>query len=500
VNSKSLNGAYLLVGGKMLSAVIGLTSMLVLARLLSPEDYGLVVLVEAAVTLLAAITELQMMTTLIHLPKVSDAHFSTAWTMNLIRAFVLCLLVVLIAPWLTEFYEEPRLLGIAYVSSLSLFLGALLNPKMALLIRDLDFKKEFLLHLSQKVSGFVVTVCAAYYLRNYWALVLGTLATQLCGFVVSYWCYPFKPVFTLSKVRELWGYSVWLSLATFVKTLNLKQDQFLIGKMFSTETNGIYAMATRLSTVLFTDTLGAAVRVVSPSLREYSQDQVALGKAYMHTQSLVTLVFLPVVFLPVASITSALALPVVDLILGNKWLEVVEVFRFLVLALCLEAIGGVGLSVVMATLNTRLAFLRDLWSIIIRALLMALGLYLDGFTGLLIGRALSSLADLLLYFVIAGKVTSLNIRDQVMLSWRTWVASAIVYPFLYWLCTGSMLQVPNSKFVDFAVLLGMFSLGLFMHALIQGLLWYFSGKPQSIEVVFLTYLKEKLRLREKQSS
>ncbi|MFN7506200.1 MAG: oligosaccharide flippase family protein, partial [Limnobacter sp.] len=345
-STKSLHGAYLLVGGKGLSAVIGLASMLVLARLLTPEDYGLVVLVEAAVTLLAAITELQLASVLIHLPRVSDAHFSTAWTMNLIRACVLCGLVVLIAPWLASFYAEPRLTDIAYVSSLSLFLGALLNPKMAILIRDLDFQKEFILHLSQKVAGFVVTVGTAWYLRDYWALVLGTLATQVCGFVVSYWCYPFKPSFTLSKIRDLWGYSVWLSLSNFIKTLNSKQDQFLVGKMFSASTTGVYAMATRLSNVLFTETLGAALRVVSPSLRAHTDNLAELNKAYLHTQSLVTLVFLPI-----ASIVSALALPVIELTLGVKWIEVTDVFRLLVLALALEAIGGVGLSVVLATLN-----------------------------------------------------------------------------------------------------------------------------------------------------
>ena len=161
MNAQSLRGAYLLVAGKGLSAVIGLASMLILARLLDPEDYGLVVLVEAVVTLLAAVTELQMASVLIHLPKVNDAHFSTAWTLNLIRAFALCLLAILIAPWLVEFYDEPRLLGIAYVSSLSLFLGALLNPKLAILIRDLDFKKDFILNVSQKIAGFVVTVAAA---------------------------------------------------------------------------------------------------------------------------------------------------------------------------------------------------------------------------------------------------------------------------------------------------------------------------------------------------
>jgi lipopolysaccharide exporter len=487
MSNKSLRGAYLLVGGKGLSAFIGLGSMLILARLLEPEDYGLVVLVEAAVTLLAAITELQMVSVLIHLSKVEDAHFSTVWTLSFIRACILCLLVILIAPGLAGFYEDPRLEAIAYVSSLSLFLGALLNPKMALLIRDLNFKREFLLGLSQKLAGFVVTVAAAYYLRNYWALVLGTLATQFCGLVVSYACYPFKPRFTLSKVRELWGFSMWLSLANFVKTLNSKMDQFVVGKSFSPATTGIYSLAVRLSTVLFTDTLGAALRVVSPSLRAHSADRLALGKAYLNTQSLVTLVFLPV-----ASITSALAPPLIEIALGSKWSEVTDVFRVLVLALCLEAIGGVGLSVVMATLNTRLAFYRDLVSIAGRVLLMAAGLYLGGFVGLLWGRAASSLLDLLLYFAIAGKVTGLTIREQLLLNWRTSLACVLVYPCLHALQGPVWIFSDGSRPVLALGLLLLLAIGFLLQVAVQWLLWILSSRPNSIEVVFMSYLKNKI--------
>jgi PST family polysaccharide transporter len=486
MNAKSLHGAYLMVAGKGLSALIGLASMLILARLLEPEDYGLVVLVEAALTLLAAVTELQMVSVLIHLPKVDDEHFSTTWTLNLIRAFVLCSLVVLIAPGIAGFYDDDRLVDIAYVSSVSLFLGAMLNPKMALLVRDLDFKKEFLLGLSQKVAGFAVTVIVAYQLRNYWALVLGTLATQICGLVVSYWCYPFKPSLTLSKVRELWGFSMWLSLANFVKTLNVKLDQFVVGKMFNPSVTGVYSLATRLSTVLFTDTLGAALRVVSPSLREHTHNPLELNKAYLKTQSLVTLIFLPV-----ASITSALASPLIDLALGPKWIDVVDVFRVLVLALCLEAIGGVGLSVVMATLNTRLAFYRNLVSIAGRAAFMAIGLYAGGFYGLLLGRAASALLDLLLYFAIAGKVTGLSVRKQLWLNWRTVLSCALVYPVLYALQTPPWPLIGDSSLLQAFWLLTMIGAGLLMQLFVQGLLWILCNRPDSIEPLFLAYLKSK---------
>ncbi|HEX4855209.1 MAG TPA: lipopolysaccharide biosynthesis protein [Limnobacter sp.] len=487
MNGKSLRGAYLLVGGKGLSAFIGLGSMLILARLLEPEDYGLVVLVEAVVTLLAAITELQMTAVLIHLPKVEDAHFSTAWTLSFIRACLLCLAVILLAPGLADFYGDPRLEAIAYVSSLSLFLGALLNPKMALLVRDLNFKREFLLGVSQKLAGFIVTVIAAYTLRNYWALVLGTLATQLCGLFVSYASYPFKPTFTLSRVRELWGFSMWLSLANFVKTLNAKMDQFMVGKMFSPATTGLYSLAARLSTVLFTDTLGAALRVISPSFRPHAHDRVELGKAYLNTQSLVMLVFLPV-----ACVTSALATPLIDLALGPKWSEVTDVFRVLVVALCLEAVGGVGLSAVVATLNTRLAFYRDIASVTVRASLMGLGLHLDGFTGLLWGRAASSLVDLLLYFAIAGKVTGLSLSQQLFQNWRTLLSCMLVYPCIYFLQSPPWPALEESGWLQASWLAFTLGLGFLLQFSVQGVLWMLSSRPNSIEVVFLSYLKNKL--------
>ncbi|HEX4918775.1 MAG TPA: lipopolysaccharide biosynthesis protein [Limnobacter sp.] len=484
MNNKSLKGAYLLVGAKGLSSVIGLASMLILARLLSPEDYGLVVLVDAAVTLLAAVTELQMASVLIHLPKVDDVHFSTAWTLNLIRAFVLCGLVILIAPGLALFYEEPRLLDIAYVSSVSLFVGALLNPKMAIPIRDLDFKKEFILGVSQKVLGFVVTVAVAYQLRNYWALVLGTLATQLCALVVSYWCYPFRPSFTLSRVKDLWTYSVWLTLSNFVKTLNVKLDQFVVGKMFSTETTGVYSLGTRLSTVLFTDTLGAALRVISPSMRQHVDDLQRLRGSYLHTQSLVCLVFLPL-----ACVISAISGPLIWLALGPNWVEVTNVFRLLVIAFCLEAVGGVGLSVVMATLNTRLAFYRDLASIVTRTLLMLIGLYLDGFLGLLVGRTLSSLLDLVFYQAIAARVTQLSVLTQLLSNWRTLTACLLVYPLLYMLPTPAWASQEASSMWQALWLLMLICLGLSAHGLVQAVLWWCSGCPHSTERAMFIYFK-----------
>lgn len=488
MGNKSLKGAYLLVGAKGLSSVIGLASMLILARLLTPEDYGLVVLVDAAVTLLAAVTELQMASVLIHLPKVDDAHFSTAWTLNLIRAFVLCALVILLAPALADFYTEPRLLDIAYVSSVALFVGALLNPKMAIPIRDLDFKKEFILGVSQKVVGFVVTVGVAYQMRNYWALVLGTLATQLCALVVSYWCYPFRPSFTLSRVKDLWTYSVWLTLSNFVKTLNVKLDQFMVGKMFSTQTTGIYSLGNRLSTVLFTDTLGAALRVVSPSLRQQVNQPETLRKSFLHMQSLVCLVFLPL-----ACVVSAVSEPLIWLALGPNWVEVTEVFRLLVLAFCLEAIGGVGLAVVMATLNTRLAFYRDMVSIATRTGLMLAGLHLGGFTGLLVGRTLSSLLDLVFYHFIAGRVTGLGVGTQIRSNWRTLLSCMLVYPVLYLAPTPDWATPESHSALQAIWLAVLVALGLCMQACAQAMLWWLSGRPDSTEKALFSYLKPNKR-------
>lgn len=490
-NRKSLRGAYLLVGAKGLSAGIGLLSTLVLARLLQPEDYGLVVLVDAVVTVLAAITELQLASVLIHLPKVNDDHFSTAWTMNLIRSAVLAGLVIALAPAMAAFYGQPELEAIAWGVSLALFMGGLINPKMAMLVRDLNFKSEFILSLSQKLVGFTVTVIAALILRNYWALVLGTIATQLCALVVSYCCVRFKPRFTLVNMRDMWGYSIWLTASLFFKTLNNKLDQFVVGKLYTPQTTGVFALGNRLATVMFTDTLAAALRVISPSLVPHQHEKVALSQAYLRSLGVVWCVFLPV-----ATLASALSEPLISVALGEKWIAVTDVFRLLVLALCLEAIGGVGLSVVFATLNTRLAFVRDIASLCVRASCLATGIALGGFIGLLWGRALSAVADVLLYFVIAGRVSGLSVFTQVKLNWRSTVACFSTYGILWAIQAHQNLPwFEQSTTKNIAYLLGLALLGAMVQVAVQALLWWASGKPPSTEVTIAHYVWQALRRR-----
>lgn len=165
-----------------------------------------------------------------------------------------------------------------------------------------------------------------------------------------------------------------------------------------------------------------------------------------------------------------------------------------------ESIGAVGLSVAMATLNTHLAFIRDLVSITGRASLMAIGLYLDGFTGLLFGRAASSVFDLILFFAVAKKVTGLSIREQLWLNWRTALSCAIVYPILYALQTPPGFEMGDSKLIQAAWLFAMMGLGLLLQAGVQGLLWIASARPNSIEVVFLSYMRKKLKSKGKLSS
>lgn len=481
-NRQSLRGAYLLVGAKGLSAVLGLLSTLVLARLLSPEDYGLVVLVDAAVTVLASLTELQLASVLIHLPQLTDAHLRTAWTMNCIRAALLSILVIMMGPMLATLYDKPQLEGIAWGISLSLFMGGLINPKMTLLVREMNFNSEFILSVSQKLTGLVVTVIAAWFYQNYWALVLGTVATQACSLVVSYWCAPFRPAFTLVHMRSLWGYSGWLTGSLFVKTLSSKLDQFAMGKLFSVQATGLYSVATRLSTVLFTDTLAAALRVISPSLIPHQHNPEELSKAYLRSLCVVCMLFLPI-----AVIASALSTPLIRLALGTDWMGVAPVFQWLVMALCVEAIGSVGLSVVLATLNTQLAFQRDVWSLFTRCCCMAVGVYAAGFEGLLWGRLVSAVLEALLYFRMAKQVTLLSVKIQLCAHWPCGLVSFITYGVLHHLqAQHSWAQVPASHTAGWLLLYGISGCLLVIGGLAA--LWCIRGKPQSTEWLIATYV------------
>ncbi len=190
---------------------------MILARLLTPTDFGLIALAMSVVKLVETLSEFGFETPLIHKRDATRDDFDTAWTLNIMLASVICTLIAVAPRSLPRFYSEPRIEAILYFVAAGHFFLAFQNIGTVQFRRQLNFKRDFALQVAQKVAMLAVTIPLAFSLRSYWALVAGMVAGNVAAVVVSYGFLPYRPRFCLRSWRELFGFSKWLQVNSMLR-------------------------------------------------------------------------------------------------------------------------------------------------------------------------------------------------------------------------------------------------------------------------------------------
>jgi O-antigen/teichoic acid export membrane protein len=248
------------VGWTTLAQIAGMVfrfaSLLIVPRLLSPDDYGIFFPALAIVLVVELLADVGIRPALIRHPLGDSTPFvSTAWTILLFRGFALCLFVLLVGSIIPPYYKsyDPKLL-FQVIAALSIkpVLHSFANPMAMLLHRQMRYDLWNLLEFSQTVIGVIVTIIAAYLLRNVWAVVIGTLVGELVFVAMSYIICkrPPMPSWYRNAARELAQISNQVFLNTLVMALWLYVDR-LLGPVFGDpELMGLYGVAFNLMEVI----------------------------------------------------------------------------------------------------------------------------------------------------------------------------------------------------------------------------------------------------------
>ena len=268
-------------------------STFVLARYLAPSDFGLVALATTMLMIVTTVTELSLAQALIHHEAPQESHFSAAWTLNAGRGLILCLFLAACAYPASAVYDDPRLVGVMIALGVSVFLSSLTNPRLVMLQRELIFWQEFVLNVSQKFTGFVASVAIAVIYHSYWALVIGTLVSQVANVLTSYLVLPFRPRITFRHTREFFSFSAWLAASQIINTLNWRFDYLLIGKVLGGSALGYYTVGSRLARMPSREATLPLTQTIFPSFASIRDDPRRLAAAYQRVQALVSAVALP---------------------------------------------------------------------------------------------------------------------------------------------------------------------------------------------------------------
>lgn len=237
---KASLSSLLLVLEQVALKAVGLISTLILARVMVPEDFGVVAIALLVVGLIEILAETGANDYLLRVDNLDDDKINTAWSINLVLKAAISFLMIIGAFAASYYYDDPRLLPVIMAFSAISFIGAFVNPGFAYLRRMQDYNKIIKLSIFTKVCSVIVTVATALILQNYWALVIGKATSTISMVIGSNFVYKYNKKFEFKNAKEQWVFSGWLIPQAIFGYIRTQLDTFLVSSAFGQSAVGSY--------------------------------------------------------------------------------------------------------------------------------------------------------------------------------------------------------------------------------------------------------------------
>ncbi|WP_435169644.1 lipopolysaccharide biosynthesis protein [Falsirhodobacter sp. 1013] len=476
-----MKGASWIALARIFVTLIGLASTLILARLLVPEDFGLVAIAGAVTMVIASITELSLAQALVQHDDPQDHHYDTAWTLNNTRSILLSVLIAASAHPVATAYGDPRLLTIMLFLAGTTLIDGLQSPRLIVFQRNLVFWQEFALSVTEKLAGFIAGVTAAIILENYWALILGGAAARIVRCIASYIFAPYRPRIGLRGYKELLSFSVWLTFSKTVQMINWRADPLILGAAIQPGALGQYSMSDNLAGMPIREGLGPIRQTLFPAFSRIKNDMPRLCAAYLRAQGL-----LCVLALPIGTGFAAVAEPAVRLMLGEAWIPAVPMIQALALIMAFEACEGYQ-PLAMALGRTKAMFGREMRAFAVRLPLLIAGMMVGWqvggdfaiVMGAIAGRGVASLINVTWNMTLIQKMTGITLVRQVSVVIRPLIASAVMFVLLTYVLAPHLLGTSGDPDLAMLLLLVVAGIAVYVAALLVA--WVASGRPSSAE-------------------
>jgi lipopolysaccharide exporter len=455
--------------------LIGLVSTLILARLLTPEDFGIVALAGLVSAFLRSFMELGIAGLLIREEEIDRKFCDTAWTLQVLQGLFLAILLFIVSKPASLYFDEPLLATVIHMYCVTAIVSGTSNIGLILFRRELEFSKDFSFHIYARLLRFTVVVTLAILIRNYWALVIGALVASVFEVILSYFMHNYRPRLCFEHWRKFLRFSLSIIPMHIAKMLNNKIDILVIGGTFNTQTIGLYSVAKELGALFTQEVILPLGRGLLPNLAQIRRSPELLKEVYANFFSMIVLISLP------AGLgVSLVAQDLVPVLLGQQWTEAVPLLAWLsvsgALACILFATGG---QVQIVTGHEHIAAILS-W-VRFLTLLISVSVFsnLWGVEGAAIGVFVSTLILQPIYALQLKRSVGISVGDLIVLAWRPLIASIIMFVTLkyYSPMLENMTHVPR--------LIVNVVIGFILYCTSLAILWFISGRPESIELMLI---------------
>jgi len=461
---------------------MGIISSAFLARLLIPEDFGLVATVLVLFGLISLLFEFGVNWALIQNSNASEEHYNTAWSLRLSQSVVIALLLGVLSPFIASLYGDVRLELICQLLALGTFIRGFENIGVVKLQKDMQYSSDFIFNIFPKVISTFATIGLAYYYQSYMALVVGTVFNNIFVVITSYCIVRFRPKFSFVKIAEIWGFSQWVLVRNIAEYISGRGDLFFLSIMATAPQLGYYKWATELSYMPITEIQQPFSRALVPGLVKIKHDHGRLVLAYLKSLSIMTLVAVPIA-LGFGSIAEQL----IPLFLGggDKWLPVVPLIQGLVFFAMISSMYGISNSLLLITGNVKYTAYISWVQALVTILTIYPAFYLAGLEGVAFLRPFIGIIMFIVVSALVQRRCQIHFSQIISVIWRP-VTSGLIMFFI-------LVNFSNIWSFDVWVFLIIkIALGALLYASSILILWYFSNKPNTAEQRIIEFIENKL--------
>jgi O-antigen/teichoic acid export membrane protein len=337
LKAKTIRGGFARLCAQAANFLLRVGSLMILARLLGPKDFGLVGMVTAFTGVLNLFRDFGLSSAAVQRETVTDEQVSTLFWINTLLGLVLGLVAAAMAPMIAAFYHEPRLVGVTFVLAAGFLFNAVGVQHSVLLQRQMRFTALAVIGVASLIIGTAVAMGGAWAGYGYWALVAMTVTLPLTN-TIGLWLFtgwiPGMPR-RRAGIRSMMRFGGTLTLSGLVVYIANNFEKVLLGRFWGADVIGIYGRAYQLINIPTDNLNSVAGEVGFSALSRLQDDPVRLKSYFLKGYSLIVAMTLPVTFA-----CALFADDMVFVLLGAKWKEAVPIFRLLAPTILVFAIAN----------------------------------------------------------------------------------------------------------------------------------------------------------------
>ncbi len=410
VSDKIVKGTFWILFLRISNRLLGFVRTVVLARLLAPEDFGLMGIAALTIATIEVFSQPGIGMSLIQKKENIEKYLDTAWTVSVVRAVIIFLLLYVFAPYTSKFFNVPQADSVIKVFGFSVLITGCRNIGVIYFQKRMNFKLQYIYEFSTTLGNLVVAVPAALMLKSVWALVLGGIAGSLVRLVMSYLLNSYRPKlqFDTEKFVEMFRYGKWILGSGVLFFLITQGDDIFLGKMFGATALGLYQMAFMVSNLPTTEIARVIGYVTFPAYSKIQKDKTEFGDIYLKVMHIIT-----VTSVIMTGSIFMLADDLTKVVLGPKWVSIVPMMQILAWSGLVRAMSATLVPVFNAAgkpgINTKC---QSIGLVVLAAVIVPCSLVWD-INGVPVSVLASNIVMFLVYVVVSSRIIDFDMLKLI---------------------------------------------------------------------------------------